>query len=437
MKKHWRFITTNLLCSLLVGVTIVETITETRVEALPSKLTDSLAITPKQNMRYSEKRPQLDLDNQLIEASNRFGFKLFGRIANQEIDKNIFISPLSVSLALSMTYNGANGETKAEIAKLLEAQDIEIRKVNTFNQKLQSSLLNIGKGTEIAIANSLWANEDVSLKQSFVDITRNYYQAEIRNLNFDSPDAVKRINAWVKQKTKDKINSIVNSTSNDTVMILVNAIYFKSAWSKPFKKSNTTPKPFILENGQEIQHPAMSQSDLYRYLETPQFQAVRIPYGKGGSSRLSMDIFLPKTTSNLKDFQRQLTAENWQNWSKNFSRKQGLIQVPKFKFEYGIDLVSTLKAMGMQVAFSPKADFSNLSSTQALIDEVKHKTFVDVNEEGTEAAAVTAVVLTRASNVPEPDSFQMIINRPFFFAISDRQTGTILFMGIIKNPSLK
>ncbi|WP_263402885.1 serpin family protein [Pseudanabaena sp. UWO311] len=331
-----------------------------------------------------------------------------------------------------MTYNGASGETQSAMARTLEVQGIAISEVNNFNRILQKSLLSNDKGTEISIANSLWANKDFSLEQSFVDNTKTYYQAKLSNLDFSDRNAPTIINDWVKQITKGKISKIIEETNSSTTIILVNAIYFKSGWRKPFNKSNTKPKPFTLDDGTKIQHPAMSHNSFYLYFDTPEFQAIKIPYR---STRFSMDIFLPKPTSNLTKFQEQLKAKNWQVWSDKFEKREVFVQLPRFKIEYGIDLINTLQKMGMQIAFSPAADFRNLSSEKAFINEVNHKTFVEVNEQGTEAAAVTSVGMTRGLNLPEPESAQMIIDRPFFFTISDQQTGTILFMGAIKNPS--
>ncbi|WP_103666332.1 serpin family protein [Pseudanabaena sp. BC1403] len=429
MKNCDRITATSLLASLLMGVSASDSASSA---TLPISQSSPIAVIPTQKPRNSERNRQLNLDTRLIEASHRFSFNLFDRIAKKQINKNIFISPLSISLALSMTYNGASGETQSAMSRTLEVQGIAIGEVNNFNRILQESLLNSDNGTEISIANSLWANKDFPLKQSFVDNTKTYYQAKLSNLDFSDVNAATIINDWVKQKTKGKISKIIEETDSSTTIILVNAIYFKSGWRKPFNKSNTKPKPFTLDNGTKIQHPAMSQTEFYPYLDTPEFQAVKLPYR---STRYSMDIFLPKSTSNLTVFQKLLTAKNWQVWSDKFEKREVFIQLPSFKIEYGIDLINTLQNMGMQIAFRSDADFSNLSAERAFINEVKHKTFVDVNEQGTEAAAVTSVGMTRGLNSPDSESAQMIIDRPFFFAISDRQTGTILFMGAIKNPS--
>ncbi|MCY7279144.1 MAG: serpin family protein, partial [Phormidesmis sp. CAN_BIN44] len=219
----------------------------------------------------------------------------------------------------------------------------------------------------------------------------------------------------------------------DQVMFLINAIYFKGKWMNEFDKSQTTDQPFTLAGGRQKQHAMMSQRGDYRYTENQQFQAVSLPYGKG---RTSLYVFLPKPNSNLADFQKTLTAENWQTWMKTFGKREGSIQLPRFKMEYETQLRKSLSALGMGIAFDPsKADFSNLSATSTRIDEVKHKTFVEVNEEGTEAAAVTSTGIRATSAQMDVAPFSMTVDRPFFCAIRDNKTGEILFMGAIVDPA--
>ena len=255
-----------------------------------------------------------------------------------------------------------------------------------------------------------------------------------KNLDFKDPNAANTINAWVKKNTKNKIDKIVDRIDADSMLFLINAVYFKGKWEDPFEKALTKPQPFTLADGTKIQYPAMLRSGEYRYYDASTFQVISLPYGSG---RFSMEIFLPKSKSNLLEFQKQLTAKNWQEWSTKFTRKEGVIQLPRFKVEYETSLKSALQNLGMAIAFDQdKADFRNLSTVKAFIGDVKHKTFVEVNEEGTEAAAVTSVEMKVTSARPsEEPPFQMIVDRPFFFTISDRQTGTIIFMGTIKNPS--
>lgn len=439
MQAYNRATIISLLAIVLMGCTIADTPNpQISLISTVSPSPTNTAIAPKpisRNLTNNRTNNlKVKLDERLVKASTSFGFNLFEHIAKQDPNKNIFISPSSVAIALSMTYNGASGETQQAIAKALDLQGIEINDVNVFNRNIQQLLANGDKNVELNIANSLWARKDIALEQNFLNKVKEFYQAEITNLDFSDSNSVNTINAWVKQQTKDKIEKIVDRINSDNLLFLINAVYFKGKWEAPFDKSLTKPQPFTLINGTKIQHPAMSRSGEYRYYDAPSFQAISLPYGSG---RFSMEIFLPKPKSNLGEFQQQLNTKNWQEWSTKFTRKTGSIQLPRFKVEYETSLKETLQNLGMAIAFNPnKADFRNLATTKAYISDVKHKTFVDVNEEGTEAAAVTSVEMRVTSAIPnEEPPFQMIVDRPFFFAISDRQTGTILFMGVIQNPS--
>jgi serine protease inhibitor len=375
----------------------------------------------------------LKVDDRLVIATSNFGFKLFERIANQASintanpNRNIFISPSSVAIALSMVYNGADGETQMAIGKTLEMERFRLREVNQFYQSLQQSLTVPQSGVELNIANSLWSRQDVPLKQTFLNLIQQFYQAEIQNLDFSNPNSVDAINDWVRQKTKDKIVKIIDGLDADILLILVNAVYFKGAWQSPFNKSLTTPSTFTRGDGKKVVIPMMMQSRQYHYYETPTFQAVSLPYK---SKRFGMQIFLPKPNSSLMEFRKQLNYENWQDWRRKMDLRQVSLKLPRFKIEYEIELNTVLQKMGMAIAFTSQANFQNISQIPSYISDVKHKTFVEVNEEGTEAAAVTAIV-------SRSNSFSMIVDRPFFFAISDRETGTILFMGTINDPTGK
>jgi serine protease inhibitor len=382
------------------------------------------------------------LDDHLVTATANFGFKLFERIVNQtsengaDPNQNIFISPSSVAIALSMVYNGADGETQRAIGKTLEMEKFKLNEVNQFHYSLQQSLTNAQSGVELNIANSLWTRQDISLKQTFLDRVKQFYQAEIQRLDFTNPNSVNVINAWVRQKTKDKIVKIVERIETDSLLFLINAVYFKGKWQVPFNQSLTTPATFILGNGQKIVTPMMTQSGKYLYYDAPTFQAISLPYK---SQRFGMQIFLPKPNSDLKALRKQLNLQNWQAWRRNMTMQQGSIRLPRFKIEYETELNTVLQKMGMAIAFAPnQANFQNISQIPSHISEVKHKTFVEVNEEGTEAAAVTSIAVRATSAMPnEQAPFSMIVNRPFFFAISDRQTGSIIFMGTINDPTGK
>jgi serpin B len=261
---------------------------------------------------------------------------------------------------------------------------------------------------------------------------QQFYKAQITELDFRQPQAAGKINRWVKQQTRGKISQIVDQVQPNLVLLLLNAVYFKGTWSEGFDTAATVNHPFTLANSTRKQHPMMTQTGEYDYYETTQFQAVSLPYGKG---RFSLYLFLPKSKSNLSSFYRDLTAANWNQWMNKFQNRPGSIQIPKFKLEYNLNLNNALKALGMDIAFDGnKADFSGMSQGKLAIDQVRHKTFVEVNEVGTEAAAATSVEMIVTSTQFPPEPFKLVADRPFFFAIRDNETGTLLFMGSMTNP---
>lgn len=367
----------------------------------------------------------------LVAANTRFGFKLFSEILKKDSGKNVFVSPTSVAIALSMTYNGASGETQQAMANALQLQGLSVPELNRANADLKALLENPDTKVQLTIANSLWARQGVSFKPDFLRRNQEFYRAEITELDFQSPSAAATINGWVKQNTRGKISQIVDKLSPNDILFLINAIYFKGSWSREFDKGSTATKPFYLLDGSQKQHPLMSQRGNYRYYETDQFQAVSLPYG---NKRFSMYVFLPKKSSNLSAFYKTLTAETWQQWMNQFRSRAGSIEIPRFKLEYDTELKEALTALGMGVAFDRlRANFAGLSDERTKIDRVKHKTFVEVNEEGTEAAAATSVGIVAVS-APVDEPFNLVVDRPFFCAIRDNQTGSVLFMGSIVNP---
>ncbi|MHC5774742.1 serpin family protein [Nostoc sp.] len=376
----------------------------------------------------------LKTDVKIVESSNKFGFKLFSEVLkNAQGGKNVFISPSSVAIALAITYNGASGTTQVAIAKTLELQGINLPEINSsYAAALKQLVDNPDAKVQLNIANSLWANQNVSIAPDFLQRVQYFYKAKVSNLNFQDAAAPNIINNWVKENTNGKITKIVENIQPDDVLFLINAIYFKGKWTQKFDKSQTAQYPFYITSGKQKQHPMMSQDGNYRYYESKQFQAVSLPYGKDG--KFSFYIFLPKQNSNLKAFYQNLNVENWENWMTQFSKREGFIRLPRFQTEYDIKLNDALKTLGMAEAFSSKANFSGIGKN-LFISEVKHKTFVEVNEEGTEAAAVTSVGVTVTSVAfPIEPPFKMIVDRPFFCAIRDNQTGSVLFMGSIIDP---
>lgn len=365
----------------------------------------------------------------VVAANTNFGFKLFSEIIKKDSGKNVFVSPSSVALALAMVYNGASGSTSEAIAHTLELQGLSLEDTNSGYKALQSFLDKPDEQVQLNITNSLWARQDFALNPEFIQKSQDFYKAKVSNLDFKDPNASDTINNWVSENTSSKISKIVDVIKPLDVLFLINTIYFKGNWTEKFDPQRTTNNPFYLSSGEQKQHPMMSQTSNYQYYENEKFQAISLPYGKLG--RISLYIFLPQQNSNLKDFYTSLNTQNWKNWLTKFSKRRGFIRLPRFKTEYGMTLNDTLKALGMESAFSDQADFSALGKN-LFISQVQHKTFVEVNEDGTEAAAATSIgVSTTAAFV---NQFEMIVNRPFFCAIRDNRTGTVLFMGSIEDP---
>lgn len=364
----------------------------------------------------------------IVSSNNQLGFKLLSEVEEDD-NGNTFISPTSLMMALSMVYNGADGTTKKEMAKVLHADGIDVDDLNKANASLISILQRDSMQIQLDIANSIWINNRYHFKKEFAQNNQDYFFAKIQEI--ESPEI---INNWVKEATEDKIDKIVDAPLNpDLVAILINAIYFKGNWKYELAKEQTEQRPFHLEDGTTKNISLMKLTKKLPYLENKEFQAVSLPYG---DDEMSMKVFLPKENVQVDEFRKILTHDNWKKWSSEFQEKEGTVLLPKFQLEYEILLNNALKKLGMTTAFDSKhANFKKMITEEERlwIDMVKQKTFIDVNEEGTEAAAVTSAEMVTESFSPD-GKFQMEVNRPFFFAITDEKTGTILFIGTISNP---
>ena len=370
--------------------------------------------------------------NKLVSAYECFSFQLLSQLVKQDPDTNVFVSPFSVAIALVMTYNGAQGNTEQAIAKALGLEGLSLQEINAANQWLLSIGDNLNSQIQIAFANSLWVKQGTSLDDDFVQRLKVAYLSEVANLDFVNPDAATTINRWVAEKTQEKIKELViPSQIENAILVLINAIYFKGIWTQQFDKDRTKERPFILPDGSLRSHPMMSQSSQYLYYEREKFQAVSLPYGDG---RVSMYIFLPKESSSIEEFKTLLTVENWRSWMSRFYEMEGDIELPRFKSEYCKVLNDALITLGMGESFSGDANFEGMGAGALTISQVIHKAFIEVNEEGSEAAAATVVIMTRGGGVIS--KFRMMVNRPFFYAIRDNQTGALLFMGFVLNPAL-
>jgi len=398
------------------------------LEIIPS-LTPSLTEPPQSSA------PQTPLTADVSYSHNGFGFDILKTLLKTDGENNIVLSPTSISLALSMTYNGASESTKLAMAKTLKIQGFDIQKLNEQSNSLIKSLTNPDPQVTLSIANSIWAKKGIPILPTFFTINTKYYNATIQSLDFSLDTSADTINTWVSKNTKGKIPTIVEKPIGaSVVMYLINAVYFYGSWTRAFDTALTAGRPFFLSEKNTIDQLFMKQSQKnFLYEETDTFQAIQLPYGK--NKRLSIVIFLPKTT--LPAFLGQLTHATWNSWMKSFSEMEGTILLPKFKAEYKTSLKKALSTLGMAQAFTDTADFSGMRKQKDIsISDVIHKTFIDVSEKGTEAAAATSVEMKVTSFTEPKKTFTMEVNKPFFFTLVDTNTAEILFMGVIRNPRM-
>lgn len=381
-----------------------------------------------------DKNTSENVDRTIAEANNQLGFELLKMVEPDEAG-NIFISPTSLFMALSMLYTGAEAETKQEIADTLQLTSIEVDQLNQANASLIALINDDSREVELDIGNSIWLNEQFQFQTDFADNNQTYFNAEIAEIDVADDGSVDQINAWVKEATNDKIDGIASAPLDpNLVTMLINAIYFKGSWTYPFDESDTAKHPFHLEDGSTKDVALMKLGGNFSYLENDNFQAISLPYGE--NEEMSMQIFLPNKDSNITDFQAGLMNADWEDWRTEFRSEEGMIKLPKFELEYETSLNGALQELGMVAAFDEnEANFEKMieEDIPVWISEVKQKTFIDVNEEGTEAAGVTSIEM-RTTSAPADPPFEMRVDRPFFLTITDEESGLILFMGTILNP---
>jgi len=369
------------------------------------------------------------VDASLVAADNVLALNLFNQL-NQGATGNVAISPISIALALQITYNGAAGTTQQAMAQTLQLQAFSVEDLNAANAALQASLINPDPKVQLTLANSLWMHlTDNTVLPAFTQVNQTYYGAQVGDL----AGAPANVNAWVSTETNGLITDILPGGVNygDVAAVIVNAIYFKGAWSSPFDSSQTAAAPFTLQNGTQTSCQMMHQNASFPYLQGANFQALRLPYGQSG--HLSMFIVLPSPGTDLGTFVAGITADALNTWESGLRSEFGSVALPRFSSSYGATLVPALSALGMGIAFSSnEADFSALAPN-TYIDDVEHKTVVEVDESGTVAAGATSVVV--GINVVQAPAFNMTMDHPFFYAIRDDQTGVLLFIGTLMNPS--
>lgn len=371
---------------------------------------------------------------QLVEASNDFGINLFKKTNELAPDKNLFVSPFSALQALSMTYNGANGITKSEMAATLGFKDASETQVNEYNQSLAKALLYADAKVMFEIANSIWYRQEYNVLPAFIEVNQNSYNAEVKPCNFSDPSTLNAINNWCKNKTHEKIPTILDQIPEDAFMYLINAIYFKGSWQYSFDKSKTQTADFYLSNDAKIDHSQMVLQTQLNYSSNNSYSAIELPYGSG---TFNFVILLPNYNKTVDDIINGMSPQQWKESMTNMAKSDVVVKMPKFKLECEGLLNKPLKSMGMPKAFTDSADFSKITTDAGLfISRVIQKTFIDLNEEGTEAAAVTAVEVSFTSTGGETNTTKWFTaNKPFVYAITEKSTGAILFMGKMLNPT--
>ena len=360
----------------------------------------------------------LDLPQKSESPSTLFAFRLFRQLAGEPTARNVFFSPASVMLCLWPLHDGATGETREAMAKVLEVAGLEAKELQSVVGTLRSALQIESPGLKLEAANSLWCNQRFRPRSEYIAGVREDYDAEVFVLDFGGDQAVARINAWVAEKTHGKIGSILSSLDPLTFLVAINAVYFKDFWSERFMPELTREELFHTSEGQKLKIPLMSQYGSYSYYEDSKFQAVCLPYK---TSRLAMYVFLPAKKSSLREFRLDLNSGAWDKWMRRFEAMEGHIRLPRFKLTYQAMLNSPLSQLGMALAFDPqRARFDAISAPPPAI-------WIET------VSAVHMVALSMRPTKP-PRTFEMIVDRPFFFAIRDDLTNTILFMGSVEEP---
>jgi len=359
-----------------------------------------------------------------VAQDNEFAWDLFKQVLDNTKEANTFISPLSVSIALGMTWNGADGKTKSEMESTLKMSGMSEKEINEYYQIMQNSLVKIDPSTKLNIANSIWYKEGYPIYKSFLDVNKEYFNAEVSALDFSNPKSLDIINNWCSEKTNGLIKDPLDRIPADAIMYLINAIYFKGIWSSEFKENDTSEKDFVSSSGKTNKVDMMQQEQTFNYFEDDKAQYLDMPYG---NKAFSMTVILPKQKNTIESYLKDFDMDEWNRIVENLSPREVKVYFPKFKVQSKLELQDVLSIMGMPLAFDTEADFSRMSEGDLLISRIIHSTYCDVNEKGTEAAAVTVVEVGVTSMPLENPVFNA--NRPFIFIIREKSTGVILFMG--------
>lgn len=381
--------------------------------------------------------PQLNSENSIPvkTAQHKFSFKLFQELyESKDLKPNPLISPLSVYTDLSMLYNGASNTTQQAMQTALQLAYLSPEVLNNTQAEWLTMLPKIDTVVTFNMANALWYNNNLQPREAFLDQVHSYYDAKIEGADFGDSQTVTAINDWVKLQTEGKIPSIVKNIPQSGVMYLLNAVYFKGAWANPFNSNMTRNDTFYSSEG-EVEVPFMSQKEDFNYAKNDSLQILELPYGNGS---FKMVVLLPNKDVALTDLVNTMTAEKFTKLRSDMQSTKLRLSLPKWEAAYTVaNFKDELSAMGMAEAFSHKADFSQLfKNAGAKISQVKHKTYIKVDERGTEAAAATSIGMV-ATSMPLHRPVEVTVNRPFLYAIIEENTETILFLGSVTNPLSK
>lgn len=406
------------------------------VLAVVSFLSGAALLTPASNAVAAVSSPM-----DIATADNTFGFRLLNAVQKTLPDSNVVLSPVSAALNLSMVLNGAEGQTKEEMLKALSLSGAEIEAINTANAQLIKGLGTQTNGVTLSVADSLWVDSRRAvLRPDYMKRMQSSYAAEMEGLDFSSPNAPRQINSWASKETQGKIPKVLDRIDPTEVLLLLNAVYFKGQWTHKFDKAKTQQRDFTLAGGVKKQGPRMAQSGRFEYFETPEMQAIRLPFGDGD---LVMEVLLPAQGSNLGALEGQLTAEHWKEWRVRYSKHEGTIELPRFELQSKYKLNGPLESLGMKRAFdSNDAQLTGMLSPapgrppvgRLSISAVLQSTYWKVDEEGSEAAAVTSTQIRATAVQRAAAPFHMVVDRPFFCAIVDGRSGVLLFVGGIYDP---
>ena len=380
---------------------------------------------------------QIDLtmkQREVVKSANMFAFDLFKPIVSGEAEgTNIMISPFSITSALSMSLNGAAGGTFDAVKSALRYDGQSLGEINETYRRLVREMVPVDERVKMEIANSVWAENNFPVKKEFMDALREWYLAEARNFDVTDPGSVDLINGWIEEKTHDRIQKMISQLDRDLVMLIINAVYFNGKWKHQFDARLTADRPFYVSPGNPVSVPMMFQKQKFALARIDKVTLVELPYGQGN---YSMVVALPDDGISPADIAGGLDAGKWDAWMEGLSYGPTEVELymPKFKYQYKRKLNDDLISLGMGPAFEPgTADFSRISDIEIFISFVLHQTFIENKEEGTEAAAATVIGFTRTSLPPEPEVVNL--DRPFLYFIRETTTGTIVFMGLMSDPS--